>query len=77
MNKARRKEIEAIADAAEELMARIEAVWLDERQYFDDMPENLQGSERGQAAEAAASALGDARTSVENAIEELNNSVET
>ena len=53
MNEDRRKRI---FDAAAEL----EAVKEEEQEAFDNMPESLQGAERGQAMEAAIEALEDA-----------------
>lgn len=39
----------------------------DEREYFDNMPESLQGGEKGQAAEQAADALSNAKDIIEDA----------
>lgn len=64
MNKQRRKEINKAIDllqsakeAWEEALGLIESAADDEREYFDNMPESLQGSEKGMAAEAAAEML--------------------
>jgi hypothetical protein len=53
MNKARRKELAEIQSRIEELKGTLEAVLADEEEYKDNMPENLQGSERYSAAENA------------------------
>ncbi len=68
MNKDRRKQIdEAIAhlEAAKELLTTAEN---EEQEYYDNMPENMQGGDKGQAAESAASYLSDAVSSIEDAI---------
>lgn len=53
MNKDRRKEIQNIIDKIEDLKEEIENVMNDEQEYIDNMPENLQGSEKCEAAESA------------------------
>lgn len=71
MNQDRRKEI---ADALAKLMEAISIIETakdEEQEYFDNMPENLQQGERGQAAESAAEALSEAYDSMESARESL------
>ena len=58
MNVLRRKQIAAIIEALSGLSAQVEslkedidAVMGDEQEYFDAMPESLQGGEKGQRAE--------------------------
>ena len=58
MNKDRRARIEKIKEALEDLRGQIEDLQSEERDAFDAMPESLQQSDRGQASEAAADALG-------------------
>ena len=76
MNKNRRKELMAWVKKAddwatqgEELKSRLENICSDEQEYFDNMPENLQGSMRGMDAEEAIDAINEAIASMENAIE--------
>ncbi len=77
MNNARRK---AIAEAVallegidlEAIKEALDTLKSDEREAFDNMPEGLQQSDRGQASEAAADALDEAHDAVERAIDELN-----
>ena len=81
MNNARRKEIaaaikltneafrlftdaKAAAGAAREA---VEAIRDDEQEYFDNMPEGLQGGDKGQVAEAAISQLEEAFSVLEEA----------
>lgn len=72
MNKARRKQIEAvkdkIADAQAliaEIMEEVESIRDEEQDYLDNIPENLQASERYDAAEESVSNL-------DNACDELS-----
>lgn len=73
MNKQRRKEIEGVRDQLDAIFGMLESVrgtvedlQAEEQEYFDNMPESLQGGERGEAAEAAASYLQDAASAVDD-----------
>lgn len=66
MNKDRRKEIAEIIDDLAGLRGRIEELQEEEQGAFENLPEGIQNSERGEAMEAAATALG-------NACDELDN----
>lgn len=64
MNKNRRNQLQEIRDKLSslasgiaELRDQINTVKDSEQDYFDDIPERLQGGERGQAAEEAVSNL--------------------
>ena len=76
MNKERRKEIEALIDELDDLKARIESVQSDEQDYFDNMPENLQSSERGEMAEEAIGNLDSALDSLDEAIDSLRETMQ-
>ena len=52
MNKARRKEIARAIELMEQAYEILEVVCGDEQQAFDNMPESLQCSERGEDMEA-------------------------
>lgn len=76
MNKNRRKELmewvskaEVWAAQGEELKNELENICSDEEDYFDNMPENLQGSQRGMDAEEAIDAMNEAIDCMGNAIE--------
>ena len=76
MNKNRRKELmewvkkaDAWITQGEELKNKLERICSDEQDYFDNMPENLQGSMRGMDAEEAIDAMNEAIESMDNAIE--------
>ena len=51
MNKARRKEIARAIELMEQAREILESVRDEEQEAFDNMPESLQGSERGEAME--------------------------
>lgn len=65
MNKARRKEIQKIIKDIENL---VHSILSEEQVAFDNMPENLQGSCRGQESE-------DAQGSLESAIDALEEAI--
>ena len=82
MNNDRRKQIDKICDQmkeldelrlklkelAENIKEDVESVRDDEQEYYDNMPEPLQGGDKGQAAEAAISILDD----VINALDDMS-----
>lgn len=51
MNKLRRKQIAQAIDLIEQAMSILEQVKDDEQEAFDNLPANLQGSERGETME--------------------------
>ena len=57
MNKARRKEIARAIELMDEAREILEAVKDEEQEAFDNMPESLQCSERGEAMEEYNSTL--------------------
>lgn len=65
MNKTRRKEIQKIIKDIENL---VHSILSEEQVAFDNMPENLQGSYRGQESE-------DAQGSLESAIDALEEAI--
>ena len=50
MNKVRRKNLQAIIDQLEELKGSLEALQAEEEEYRDNIPENMQESERYEKA---------------------------
>lgn len=72
MNKARREEISQVIADLEKIRERIEEIAGDEQSYYDNMPENLQSSGKGDAAEEAVSNLEEAAATVEDVISYLN-----
>ena len=75
MNKPRRKELERIANEITELKDQLEMLQEEEDEYRDNMPENLQGSERYEKAEAACESLYSAVSSLEEAVDYINESM--
>jgi predicted RNase H-like HicB family nuclease len=76
MNNTRREEIQKITDVLQDILYDIELVLSDEQEYFDNMPENLQFSERGERSEEAISNLEYTLESVQEAIENLQEAIE-
>ena len=84
MNINRRKQIKNIISKIEdisndlaELIEEIESVKNDEEEYLENMPENLQASERGEKAENACSALESAYDNFEEIDGLLSETVES
>ncbi|AUX83203.1 hypothetical protein PBI_BALSA_52 [Microbacterium phage Balsa] len=85
MNAGRRKEIEAIIGKLADLEAlkteiqeAIEQVRDEEQEYYDNMPEGLQQSDRGYKAEEAASQLDEAASMLDDLdIDSLRGNLET
>jgi hypothetical protein len=69
MNKVRRKEISGIIARLEAIKSDIDCVLSDEQDYYDNIPENLQSSERTEQSEEAIEIL-------EEVIENLGEAVE-
>ncbi len=76
MNNQRRKQIEAVLNKLADLRSRVEELQSEEQDYFDNMPENLQQSERGEKAEQAASRLEDTLAAFDEIEEALNEAAE-
>lgn len=72
MNKARRKQISEIINALEIAMSSIDSVRDDEQYYLDNIPENLQGSDRYSIAEDAVDNLDNAYDSIQEVIDYLS-----
>lgn len=73
MNKQRRKDIDTIIQALEEIREQIQCVLNEEQDYLDNIPENLQNSERYETAETAVQELKEADGSIDDIIEHLEN----
>ena len=72
MNAERRKKIDEIAGKLEALREELADVQSQEQEAFDNMPEGLQASEKGQAVEEAADNLQTACDDLENVVSSLN-----
>ena len=72
MNKDRRKSISDNINLLENIKSKLEDILSDEEMYFDNMPENLQGSIRGEVSENAIDALNEAIENLDSVIDSLN-----
>ena len=72
MNKQRRKLINDNIKLLETAKNNLVIVLYDEENYFDNMPENLQGSLRGEESEEAIDVITEAIELLENCIDNLN-----
>lgn len=76
MNKQRRKQIEDVTGKIRDLLADLENLRDEEEEYKDNIPENLQGSERYENAEECVYDLTEAIDSIESALEDIDNCIE-
>lgn len=76
MNMTRRNEIKSIIEDLGALKERIEAVGQDEQEAYDNLPEGIQDSERGQNMEQAISDLEDAASNIEDIVDTLQDIVD-
>ncbi|MBQ9227578.1 MAG: hypothetical protein IJ168_02000 [Eubacterium sp.] len=76
MNNPRRKKLNDIIAALNELKEYLEAMMEEEEAYRDNIPENLQGSERFEKSDEACDALSYALDSIDEVIENIKNAVE-
>lgn len=76
MNRQRRKRIEKISMTLEDLFEEIQALQEEEQEAYDNMPEALQSSERGDAISGAIGNLESAASSLEEASEYLAAAIE-
>ena len=71
MNKQRRKDIDRIIDNIEQVREEMQTVLQEEQDYLDNIPENLQSSERYETAQEAVNALEEAEGIIDDIIEYL------
>lgn len=76
MNAKRRKEITQLSEQLQSLLERVEYLRDEEAEGFDNMPDSLKDSERGQQAEQAAEHLSMAADSLNETITSLDSAVE-
>lgn len=76
MNKDRRKQLDVISQILANAREQIEALRDEEQDYYDNMPEGIQSGEKGEAAEAAVSAMDDAISSIEEAEQYLTDAAQ-
>lgn len=76
MNNYRRKDIANIIQQLEELKEQITNVMSEEQEYYDNIPENLQMSEKAENSQNAISELENAECSIDEAISSLQTAME-
>ena len=76
MNKNRRKSLQSIMVSIESVKCELEYVMFEEEYYRDNIPENLQGSERYAKADEACDALSNAINYLEDAIGSIEEAAE-
>ena len=72
MNKLRRSSIQSIIDALGTAQSDVENVQYEEQDCLDNLPENLQSSERADRMQEAIDALEEAADLISQAVEQLN-----
>jgi RNA polymerase-binding transcription factor DksA len=76
MNKIRRKTLQELFDIITEAKDNLEIVMDEEEEYKDNMPENLQCSERYEKAQEACDNLYEAISNIEEALECIESAME-
>jgi len=68
MNKARRQQLRKWLEDLEAIRSELETIMNDEQEYHDNIPENLQSSERACDSEEAIDQMNEAISSIEDAM---------
>ncbi|HIW32330.1 MAG TPA: hypothetical protein IAA29_06045 [Candidatus Paenibacillus intestinavium] len=76
MNNTRRKLLQSILDKLNDCSSELENIRDEEQDAFDNFPEGLQVSERGEAMENAISEMEDAISNIEDAISSIETAME-
>ena len=76
MNDQRRKEIAKAIALLKDAYEIVNECASEERDYFDNMPESLQSSDKGQNAEEAADTLDEVVSNIECAIEDIESVIQ-
>ena len=76
MNKQRRKHIEEVTGKIRDLLSDLEILKDEEEEYKDNIPENLQGTERYERAEECVYGLQEAIDDIERALENIDEYIE-
>jgi len=71
MNKSRRAKISKLLEELEYINSEIESIKCDEQDALDNLPESIQGSDRGQQMEEYVDSLDEALESMQSAIDTL------
>ncbi len=76
MNKQRRKEIDNLISDAIRLETSIEDLLDEEQDYLDNIPENLQSSDKAEIAENAISCLEEALSNIQDLLDNLSEAMD-
>lgn len=76
MNKFRRKALDALIERIDDIYSELDALADEERDYRDNMPENLQNSERYEAADNAVFSLEDALDNLDSAKSSIEEAID-
>lgn len=76
MNNTRRKELTEIVSKLSDLKDQLDLLQTEEQDYFDNMPESLQESEKGYSAAAAADNLSEAVQNIEDSMDAITAAIE-
>lgn len=76
MNANRRKALAALEPEIDALIEKIDALRDEEQEYYDNMPEAMQGGDKGEKASAAVEQMEQAITDLENVKEYLQSAAE-
>lgn len=71
MNKNRRQQLREWIKKIDVIKSELEAILSDEEEYFDSVPENLQGSNNGMNSEEAIDKMNNAIVCIEEIIESI------
>lgn len=71
MNKIRRRELNSLLNDIENIQVELKLILDEEESYYDNMPENLQGSRRGLDSEESINQIDDAINSLDDAMNSL------
>ena len=75
MNNERRKQLRQWMRKVEELKSELENILWDEQNYYDSIPENLQGSVRAEDSEAAIGCIEEGIDIIGEAIEKVDEAI--
>lgn len=76
MNKIRRKNLQTIIDRLGDIKADLEEITCEEEEYRDNIPENLQSSEKYERADEACDNLNDAADTLNEVIDSITTAME-
>ena len=71
MNKNRRQQLREWIERVNVIKGGLESILAEEEEYFDNIPENLQGSMNGMNSEESIDKMNDAIVCIEEAIESI------